>query len=231
MLKKLEWDSSFFNKSIYSFENSLEILREINFDNYDRDSIIYYFSDKLIPELSSFLVDEKIVYSKRVQHEDFFVDNQTFFCLKPTEKDRDIFYKFSIDSSHMSRFRKSNLFKDDLVDKLYMKWIDRAYDNMDLYYFICNVEQEKINSLVLIKVEDKKAQIEIVATAKDVRGQGIGKRSLEFSLNKLEQMHVEDAFVTTQLSNVPACRLYERCGFKRYDLKYIYHIQVKDLVK
>ncbi len=228
-MQKRVWDSSFFKQSIYEFSGSYEELRKYDKAALEPDSIIYFFSDRLAPELEKFLVDKKITYSIEPHCLKLKPNSINVEIYHPVRPINEKLYDLAIQSSLYSRFRRLGLFRDEDVDSMYRRWIEKAFEHSNEFYISSISEQDEIISLILSRIEGCTANIDIVATDIKVRGKGLGRKVLHQTLYYLFSLDIKKIFVTTQLDNVAACSLYESSGFKKYKLKYIYHIRKEEL--
>lgn len=225
-LKKLQWDTDFFKKSIYrldlSNENDVKDLAHA----VPADSCTYIFSSNRIPSLAPILFDEKVTFKKDVK--DIQVTPLTtkvkcFLLMNPADVSFDILNELSIISSASSRFRNDKSFASSDVDQLYHLWIKKAYaDQQNHFIFIATIDQQ-IAGMYSCKRQDQSLIIELVATLPLYQKQGVGSALMTTVMNYAHDKAFESVFVTTQLGNEGACRLYTKHGFVQSSLLYTYH--------
>jgi GNAT superfamily N-acetyltransferase len=225
-LKKLQWDTDFFKKSIYR----LDLNSEAELNNLDQavptDSCTYIFSSDRIESLTPILFDEKVTFKKNVK--DIEVQETTgnvkcFLLMNPAEVSFDILNELSIISSASSRFRNDKSFASEDVDQLYHLWIKKAYaDQQNHFIFIATIDQ-KIAGMYSCKRQEQSLIIELVATLPQYQKQGVGSALMTTVMNYAREKDFENDFVTTQLGNEGACRLYTKHGFAQSSLLYTYH--------
>jgi dTDP-4-amino-4,6-dideoxy-D-galactose acyltransferase len=71
--------------------------------------------------------------------------------------------------------------------------------------------------------KNERGDIGLLAVAADKRGQGLGIQIVNGALQEFKAKGYELAQVVTQQDNIPACRLYERCGFTVEKVENFYH--------
>ncbi len=67
------------------------------------------------------------------------------------------------------------------------------------------------------------ARIGLVAVAAAFRGKGIGSALMHAAHRWMHERAAREAQVVTQLANLPACRLYERSGYRLLRVQHYYH--------
>ncbi len=73
------------------------------------------------------------------------------------------------------------------------------------------------------RADEHTGQIDLLGVAAEARGQGLGRELIAVSLDWMTQKGFARAIVITQGRNVPAQRLYQRCGFVTRSLQLWYH--------
>lgn len=225
-LKKLQWDTDFFKKDIYRLDLSDEADFKALDSSVPKDSCTYIFSSDRIPSLAPILFDEKVTFKKDVK--DIQVTPLTgkvecFLLTNPADVPFDILNELSVISSASSRFRNDKSFASKDVDQLYHLWIKKAYaDQQDHFIFIATIDQQ-IAGMYSCKRQEKSLIIELVATLPQYQKQGVGSALMTTVMNYAREKSFESVYVTTQLGNEGACRLYTKHGFVQSNLLYTYH--------
>ena len=65
--------------------------------------------------------------------------------------------------------------------------------------------------------------IGLVGVTEQARGQQVGKKITNTVLNWFQEQGMKSVNVVTQGRNIPAQRLYQRCGFVTHDMQLWYH--------
>ena len=91
-------------------------------------------------------------------------------------------------------------------------------------------ENQIIAGFVTLGEKKSRAEIGIIAVDNNYRGKGIGKSLMFAAENWFAGKKYNEIRVVTQGDNLPACRLYESCGYKTDNVEYFYHLWKKDKV-
>lgn len=111
----------------------------------------------------------------------------------------------------LSRIYNDTLISKAKADEFFAKWIENSIlgDAADLV--LVWEEREKILGYITLQ---KKGQIPLIGVSKHAQGRGIGKKLIKASLNKFKEWDIKKVIIETQISNIPALRLDQDCGFK-----------------
>ena len=211
MLKKLEWDSSFFNKEIYSFDQ-LEDLSNLN-------------------ELKNCIIQKKInnndILSEiKLKEKDFkYIGGHItleFSLLNICIRKNLLIKQANINQLDeikiiiknlypYSRFYKINAKK---VDDFYFEWVKKAilgqFDDICFVY----TEVEKIKGFITLKVKNKELYIGLIGVDKNETSKGIGKELLIKAIEFGKLHSCEKIVVATQTENKGAINFYKKNGYK-----------------
>ena len=226
-IKRLAWDSDFFNYEVGKIEWSEKMQWDYFFQLASSSDyrVIYIFSDKeLRPDYLNH-VDRKTTLFRNLLEisplnedanpvESYRYDGESFLQLR----------ELALESGVYSRFNVDPHFNNGEYQKLYDEWIKRSvlHDGA----LDCVVYREKGNVLAFATLEKKTddlADIGLVAVHRSTRGKGIGSLIIEKALEKASILGFNQIQVVTQLANLPAMRLYRKCGFEVKRIQYIYH--------
>jgi len=111
----------------------------------------------------------------------------------------------------LSRIYNDTLISRAKADEFFTKWVENSIlgNAADLVL----VWEEKKEILGYITLQ-KKGQIPLIGVSKQAQGRGIGKKLIEASLYKFKEWDIKEVIIETQVSNIPALRLDQDCGFK-----------------
>lgn len=221
MLKRLDWDSDFFQLEVFRSVNrdfDEEIMKELEFV-LPTPSLTYLFSDKEL-QLESLgkAIDIKTTLFKTVEGSS--VD--TIDLYNPKMGYYSEILDLAIQSGAYSRFKIDENISEDAFYEMYKQWIDKEISqaNTDI---ILEMESGEIAGFVSLTKEGELSRIGLVAVNESFRGKGIASKLLK----KCDQIAWENGskkiLVTTQFQNIPAFKLYEKCGYEILEKKYIYH--------
>lgn len=117
--------------------------------------------------------------------------------------------------------RDTRFFKDDRFDvvraaELYEAWITSDYDRGEV--LVCDSPSEPGTPCCYITCQlddgSLEGRIGLIAVAKQHKNAGLGSALVEAALGKFTAAGMTSSRVVTQGTNIPALRLYERCGFR-----------------
>lgn len=224
-INKLDWDSNFFGYTIGRID--IESPKTFDFSKFKEDSaaykLVYLFADQKIESSKVQLVDTKLTFSKQLQHSNFVETNEVSIF----KKDKDDFEKIeklALQSGKYSRFKIDSNFMNNEFELLYKKWIRNSiYEEKALEVAIFKDKEEILGFLTLEKKSDSLCDISLVAVDQYARGKKIGTKLINFAISQGVQKGFKDIQVVTQLENLPAKNLYEKCGFQISKTEYIYH--------
>lgn len=223
-LEKLEWDSEFFGKQVFSLKSSSEQLIAKAIESLPNDSLLYIFSDKELNKYKDFLVDKKVTFNVSLSDIEVFPfpSDCILNSVKPFLKsDLEL---LAIESSVFSRFRVDPKIDNIKADDLYRKWINKAISDVSTFEIIGVEINAKLAGMNMIKQSTDCHQIELIAVSNEHHRKGIGNKLINACFANALKSKVSKVSVITQLDNVKACGLYESKGFKISNIKYIYHV-------
>jgi dTDP-4-amino-4,6-dideoxy-D-galactose acyltransferase len=229
----LQWDSDLFGFKIAKivFEDTLndnfhELIHKLKENNV---KLIYCFikpgnsfSQKLIEKYKAFQVDEKITYTQNIENKEIIVNPNIIVYKKGKINSKLI--SLAIQSSEYSRFRIDKHFPENSCDKLYAQWITNSVKNIFDNAVYVYQEDDNIKGLVTLKDKPDAGTISIIGVDKGERGKNIGTELIHAAFFHYKQMNLSKIDVVTQKANQPACKFYEKNGFKIEFIENIYHI-------
>jgi len=97
-------------------------------------------------------------------------------------------------------------------NKHYPVWLEAP--GMQYTLFRARTGRRTIGYLVASEAWNGLASIDDLAVDASARGHGAARKLVEAALDWARQQGLPGVMLETQDTNVPACRLYERCGFR-----------------
>lgn len=230
-LQNLEWDSDFFGVRVHKIIG--EIKETADYQgvgkalNESLSELAYYSSEnklRLENNLEKYYiepVDGKITYSKKLS-KDYKPCNliSSYTHSFPSE----VLVRLAIESGIYSRYNIDKKIGREKYEELYKLWIINSVNKEIAQEVLVYQIQSEIVGFVTLKLNGKIAEIGIIAVDKNFRGQGIGKALMQEAENWFINHGGSKIQVTTQLKNIPASKLYERCGYNIESKEYCYHI-------
>ena len=121
-----------------------------------------------------------------------------------------------------SRFYWDGGFPRELCDRLYETWIEKSLAGDARRVLVAEHDGEAAGYITCDWSGDT-GRIGLIAVAKQVRGTGMGSALVQAALAVFHEAGVRRVTVVTQGRNVPAQRLYQRCGFVTSAVEIWYH--------
>ncbi len=216
MLKKLIWESKFYNKSIYTFElNNLniELLREkINKNKFSLIQI-------KINKKKTNIINKLIKIGFKIESISDTYEKKTSGKFNHDYKIASIneykeLTKISNNLFIHSRI-KDKYFGKNSANKLYNHWIKRSISGkFDDCCLIISDNQKKINGFVTIKKINNFLKIGLFGIDKYSQFKGYGTKLLQTVNHYMLAKKVKKSIVTTQNDNIPAKKIYLKDGYK-----------------
>ncbi|HEY6806738.1 MAG TPA: GNAT family N-acetyltransferase [Pyrinomonadaceae bacterium] len=120
------------------------------------------------------------------------------------------------------RFHSDPLINKDRADKLHAEWVRNSCKGVAADVVLSAKTDEQLLGFITCKVQRETpvefgqmiGTIVLVGCDEKARGCGIGRALISAALDWLKQQGCDVVEVGTQLRNVPASRLYQKCGFQ-----------------
>lgn len=227
MINRCDWDSNFFGLLIGEFRNGeCDGVAEKKFD------LIYRRSDfdnlMFLEGYEKSLSEVKIVYSKKLLQQNkvnkkIFIKS-VYGC---DEFDLNSLYLLAFESGKFSRYFLDKNFGLNNFQKLYQEWINNSINKKIADDVLVYIYNDKIIGFITYKVNNKLANIGLIAVDKEHQGKGIGKNLVSFTENKLLDQGVLELQIPTQKINELACNFYQKMGYAQKNIIYIQHFWKK----
>ena len=190
-------------------------------------------SRELLEEYAGTLVDRKATFGKSLQPEavDCNAEEQVGLPVAPypTTTASPELYALAIAAGIYSRFAIDPHIQMERFEAMYRLWIDRSVRG-ELADAVLVVPLDKdqaatgrLAGMITLASSNCVATIGLVAVSVEMRGRGIGATLMRAAERWMIARNACEARVVTQLSNTPACRLYERSGYRLLQLQHYYH--------
>lgn len=231
-LEHLSWDSDFFKFKvalITGIVNSTETLSNVEDLILENKCKLTYLnleheiSEDILKHarLNILLVDKKVTFSKTLI-ETTNIDPIIISVDKGFRDDH--LLELAYESGMYSRFKVDEKIGDEKFRELYYLWLTKSIDReIADDVFIIKVEQT-IAGFVTFKKKGNVGIIGIIAVDANYRGRGFGKILMKSVVKWFYDNDCKTMKVITQKFNIPACNLYESCGFEIENIEYYYHV-------
>jgi len=221
MIKRLDWDSNFFNLKIGEIIYD-ENYKEIDISDYD---LIYGVSNEDFQlKLSGFentFSETKIIFIKSPKAD--IPISESIFKLDEAIIDRKELYLLAYESGKNSRFFLDKKFDEKHFKKLYRAWIDNSISKKIADEVLVYFEENKLKGFVTYKTNNSTAFVGLIAVNPNNQGKGVGAKLLRFLENSAFEKEIKEIIIPTQLSNVQACSFYQKQGYSIKNKTYIKH--------
>lgn len=222
MVKKLQWDSEFFDLKVG--EISLDApLHAIEIDE-DFDLMYVLSKDDFalhISEYENTFSETKVFFVKKIEFNEY--NAAPIFSFDKTKMPIEPLYELAYESGKNSRFLLDKKFEQSHFKNLYKTWVDNSLNNMFADDVLVFLEADEIKGFVSYKIKENTLTIGLIAVDFKHQNKGIGAQLLK----KMEQIAFEKGMtqikIPTQLSNTQACAFYEKQGYSIEEKTYIKH--------
>lgn len=239
--KILDWDSDFFGftvaKILPAKITAIELTGTIEKMKKDGVTLAYWASEPEDNESQScaqsanaFLADRKVTYiisSEEIKAKDNYFTNiepivEEYSNVVPTTELIDL----ALQAGEFSRFKIDPRISEDSFVELYTLWIRRSVTR-EIADTVFVVRREgKIAGMVTVGEKAGRADIGLIAVDGSLRGQRAGTALVKAAQQWGIKKGYSTAQVVTQGDNLPACRFYEKCGYRVDKVENIYHLWV-----
>ncbi len=231
-LKMLDWDSTFFEKKIFSAHlNNDDNIEELDLQLQNAKADLAYvfipinskIENKVAEKSSMVLYDHKLTYKMNLSGKDFpTVENIEEVDTTP---DND-FISLAISSGIYSRFA-SDPSLSHKFEAMYELWLRNSLNKKLADKVFATKYNDFITSFITCKIKNGVGNIGLIATHENYRGKSLGKNLINHVHHWYLQNNIKVSEVVTQKANKIACAFYENYGFEisREDLVYHWHFK------
>lgn len=140
--------------------------------------------------------------------------------------------ELAIAAGKYSRFHVDPAFPHDKFEAMYRLWIERSVrgelaDAVLVAAATCTDDDEQAQrdpaGMITVAESGGVAQIGLIAVAGAMRGRGIGSALIDAAHGWMKTRGAVEARVVTQLTNLPACHLYQHAGYQLSRVQNVYH--------
>ncbi len=164
-------------------------------------------SSKIIYEYKSSEIKKSTKYT--------FIDSFKY------DEDSSYWQEMIRDLSITSHYAKDSLIGESGALTLYRQWIKNTFSGYADKIFVA-YEKNTPMGFISLKCKTEGVYIDLVAVHRKFRGRGLGQDLLIKAIKYAYQFD-KKLFVTTQLENIPANRLYQKMGFLSKSVALLYH--------
>jgi dTDP-4-amino-4,6-dideoxy-D-galactose acyltransferase len=189
---------------------------------------------RLLNEFTGALVDRKATFTRSLQPtlagEESPASIQ--FSVEPygaRSASADL-HRLAISAGVHSRFKVDRHFPNEHFEGMYRRWIERSVSGelADAVLVASGVEDQmagdkRVAGMITLSESQGVGSIGLIAVAAAFRGRGIAAALMHAAHQWMRARGASEAKIVTQSANLPACRLYERSGYRRSRLQHYFH--------
>lgn len=180
-------------------------------------------SQKAAQKLGGFLSSEQITYvidlKKITPPPKTTPEITTYLAKTPTTAMKQL----AIQIGNLSRFGTDPKIPKKLFHRLYHAWIKNSTNGTAADKVLVTRHQNKITGMITLGTKNKRGDIRLLAVAAKCRGKKLGTKLVSAAQDYFIKKGYIEAQVVTQKTNLPACHLYEKCGFHHEHTDNFYH--------
>jgi dTDP-4-amino-4,6-dideoxy-D-galactose acyltransferase len=169
------------------------------------------------------LVDRKVTYMINL-HEQIVLprisDNIATYDKTVPEKSLE---QLALQVGMQSRFAKDINITDLQRGKIYKLWIANSVNGEIAKQVLVYRQQQQIIGMITLGEKNNRGDIGLLAISPSHRGQNIAMQLVQAAQAQFIKDGYQFSQVVTQLDNIPACRLYEKCGYRQEKIENFYH--------
>jgi dTDP-4-amino-4,6-dideoxy-D-galactose acyltransferase len=220
-IKKLDWDSDFFNIKVGEIINpdTNSIVLKEDFD------LIYVVSDEdlqlKVEGFENTFSETKVIFCKTIENK--IQESDPIFKFDEVEINREQLYILAYESGKNSRFLLDKKFDESHFKKLYEAWIDNSINKKFADDILVYFQEDQIKGFVTYKIKNDAASVGLIAVNSASQGKGIGAKLLLYLENLIIEKEIKQIIIPTQLSNIQACSFYQKQGYSIKNKTYIKH--------
>jgi dTDP-4-amino-4,6-dideoxy-D-galactose acyltransferase len=233
MIKKLEWDSNFFGFNIADLDSNFKFDKYIFYDYIKINNVKLIqccidignrdYINILENEQFNF-IDLNLTFSLKIKDEAKIDINSKLVLEKSKVEEKESLIKIADKSFLGSRYNFCN-FDINKVNDMYKIWINKSIDGkFDDECLSLKLENKVIGFITLkYHYENKSVRIGLIATTKENRFNGYGKRMINLLKNYLLEKGIFNISVSTQGGNKIAQNFYISSDFRIDNIKSWYY--------
>ena len=227
----LTWDTKFFEIQTGRVipaslqENQLaSILSEMRHKGFQ---LVYWASDHQytydFQSYSGILVDKKTTFEINLQN--INLDSMPLPKTEPYSNSLPFsqLEKLAVQSGAFSRFACDNKFPHEKFTALYETWIRKSVSGEMANEVLVIRQNNHIAGMITLSNKNGVGDIGLISVDEEFRGRKFGQQLVCDAQRWFIQNGCYTAHVVTQGDNLPACRLYEKCGYQKIKIEFFYH--------
>jgi len=225
LCRYLEWDSEFFGFRIARIEkihlSTQDLLSILAWCRQERIDCLYFLAESsdsesiwLAEDYKFHLADVRVTLERKVDPEIAGMETNSTFGIRPAQaSDLDVLRHIAGTSIQETRFYFDRRFPRERCDQLYQTWIEVSMKGYADAVLVAEAGVKPIGFITCKVGNLHVGQIGLLGVRPGWEGKGIGVALVNAGLHWFAGRDMERVIVITQGRNIPAQRLYQRCGF------------------
>jgi len=122
-----------------------------------------------------------------------------------------------------SRFKMDPNITDDMRESMFKAWITNSTKRQIADEMLVTKDKDAISGMITLGQKNKRGDIGLIAVGEAYRGQSLGSKLVKAAQSYFIEKGFQESQVVTQMTNVSACKLYEKNGYKIESIEHFYH--------
>ncbi len=122
-----------------------------------------------------------------------------------------------------TRFYQDPIIPTAKADMIYQRWVENSVKGSQADQVLVWEDDGMIQGFITLK---NTGHIPLIAVAKDSQGRGIAKSLLSSAEEYFIKMNLPKAYIETQISNIPAIRVYTSKGFRPIESFFTFRLAI-----
>lgn len=235
-VKKQEWESSFFKCPVYFLNlvpnQESSIIQEL-------DKIINTLSDKklylttLVRSENTLTIRELEKYGFRylvpmvtldrpTTNYSWFRSESNINIARVRESDTDELVKIAKNAFIYGRFSAERELSKGTAENMHATWAKNCCNKSIVDETLVAYSDGKPVGFIGIRYKKEPGEINLIAVNSKYYGRGIGAELVEYGCDLMAENGCKKVIVRTESPNIPAIRMYEKCGFRQINSSIYY---------
>lgn len=135
--------------------------------------------------------------------------------------------KLALSAGTYSHFVNDPNFPYALFVKTYQNWIANSVSKTLAKKILVIYRKQKVVGMITLGEKNQRGDIGLLGIDENFQRQGFGKQLVQAAQMEFIKEGYAAAQVVTQLADIPACKLYEKCGYSIEKIENYYHFWLR----
>jgi dTDP-4-amino-4,6-dideoxy-D-galactose acyltransferase len=132
----------------------------------------------------------------------------------------------AFESGKYSRFRADPHMTESQFQAVYKEWIKNSVNHSIASDVLVINNNNHLLGFVTLGEKNQRGDIGLLAVSENARGKNVGTSLVKSSQQYFIQHKYTHSQVVTQQANIPACKLYEKCGYHIEKIELFFHFWI-----